>query len=119
MSDYRVKQSEVKAIIDTDVDDILPFIAIADALVTEKLTGQGLSDELLKEITRWLSAHYVAIRDPRTKRDKTGEAEVEYHMSKVGAGLDATPYGQQVKTIDPSGVLANLGKTQAAVQVIA
>lgn len=119
MSDFRVKQSEVKAIIDTSVVDILPFIAIADALVTDKLTGQGLSTALLKEITRWLAAHYLAIRDPRAVTEKTGDASARYFLGQEGKGLDATPYGQQVKTIDPTGILASLGKTQAQVKVIA
>ena len=119
MPDYRVTQGEVEAIIDTDVEDLLPFIAIADALVTDKLTGQGIGTAMLKEITRWLAAHFVAIRDPRVKQDKTAEASATFFLGKEGEGLKATPYGQQVLALDTSGTLANLGKRTASVEAIA
>jgi len=119
MSSYRVSQNEVRAIIDSDVVDLLPFIAIADELTTEKLSGKGLSTTLLKEITRWLSAHFVAIRDPRTTEEKTGEAAAKFFLGKVGTGLDATPYGQQVKILDVTGTLNSMGKRASEVVTIA
>jgi len=119
MSNYRVTQGEVEAVIDTSIDDLLPFIVIADTLVTDKLTGQGLSTSMLKEITRWLSAHFAAIRDPRSSKEKTGEAEASFFLGKAGEGLDATPYGQQVKVLDTTGILGSLGKREAKVTAIA
>jgi len=118
MTTYRVNQSEVEEIIDTDVDNLHPFIIAADTIVTNKLTGKGLGDDLLKEITRWLSAHLVAIRDPRLKKDKIGETEATFFIGKEGSGLDSTPYGQQVKLLDTSGTLANLGKKTASIEAI-
>ena len=119
MSDFRVKQSEVREIITTDFESLLPFIAVADSLVTSKVAGQGLSDAELKEITRWLAAHFVAVADPRAKSEKTDEAQATYFMGKEGTGLDATSYGQQVKILDTTGSLANSGKGAAKLEAIA
>jgi len=119
MPDYRVTQGEVEAIIETDVADLLPFIVMADLLVTEKLAGLGLSDDMLKEITRWLSAHFVAIRDPRAKQEKTGEAAATFFLGKEGTGLNSTPYGQQALLADITGTLSGLGKGIASVKAIA
>ena len=119
MTSYRVNQEEVQEIIDTDVDNLLPFIMVADTLVTKKLTGQSLGDDLLKEITRWLAAHFVAVRDPIVRQEKTGDASATFFLGKEGTGLNATPYGQQAMMIDTSGTLASLGKKQASIEAIA
>ena len=108
----RVSDSEVKEIIDTTVTTT-PFIDAANLIVTGKLADQGLGDALLKEIERWMSAHLVAIRDPMIKKEKAGEAEATYVTGKEGMGLDATPYGQQVKLLDTSGALTDLGRRSA------
>jgi len=115
----RVTEAEVQAIIDYDpaIADITPFITAANALVNEKFAGSGVSAALLKEIERWLSAHYIAIRDPRLRNEKIGDASVTY-QGKEGMYLDATQYGQQAKTLDPTGTLANIGKRAMRIQAI-
>lgn len=112
----RVTNSEVKTIIDTDVD-VTAFITVANLIVTNMLSGGSLSDAMLKEIERWLSAHFVAIRDPRIGQEKIGDASVTYLLT-TGKGLDATPFGQQVKVLDTTGKLAQLGKSTAKLETI-
>ncbi len=112
----RVTDDNVKEIISTTVD-CAPFITAADLIVTERLTGSGLSDAMLKEITRWLAAHLVAIRDPIYKTEKTGDA-MGTMFGQAGMGLDFTPYGQQVKVLDTSGLLADLGLKSAGLEVV-
>ena len=115
----RVTESEVAAIIDYDdaITDLEPFITIANLIITEKMTGLSLSAALLKELERWLAAHFVAVRDPRLTSEKIGDASVGLAV-KVGMHLDATPYGQQVKVLDPTGTLANLGKRGMKIEAI-
>jgi len=113
----RVSDNEVKEIIETDVTTT-PFITIANLLVTDLLGDSGLSDAMLKEIERWLSAHFVAIRDPREKIIKTGDAGATFFLGKEGKGLESTPYGLQAMAMDTTGTLANLGKRAAKLDVI-
>jgi len=113
----RVTEEEVKAIIDTTVTTA-PFITAANLLVESVLGGESLGDDLLKEIERWLSAHFVAIRDPREKSKKMDEAEAKFFLGKEGKGLEATPYGMQAIALDTTGKLANVGKTTAKVECI-
>ena len=86
-------------------------------LVTKHLVGEGLSDALLKEIERWLSAHFIAVRDPRRKSEKLGDAS-EAYFGNADMGLDFTPYGQQVKVLDSTGILAGLGKQKMILKVV-
>jgi hypothetical protein len=115
----RVTEAEVQAIIDYDpaITDITPFITAANLLITQKFSGSGVSAELLKEMERWLAAHYIAIRDPRLRNEKIGDAAVTY-QGQEGMYLDATLYGQQVKTLDPTGTMANLGKRGMIIQAV-
>lgn len=116
---YRVTAEEVKQIIDTDLteEEVDPFIQSANVLVTSVMTSSGASDDLLSEIEKWLSAHFVAIRDPRLKQIKIGEITESYYGTS-GQGLNHTPYGQQVLMLDYTGSFSNLGKRKASFNVI-
>ena len=107
----RCTDTEIKEIIETTIDTT-PFIQAANLVVTARLGAQGLGDDLLKEIERWFTAHLVAIREPQAKAEKVGDTGVTY-FGKDGYGLDATPYGQQVKVLDPTGLMATLGSRPA------
>jgi hypothetical protein len=115
----RVTGSEVKEIIKTSLTDseVEPFITSANQLVTEKLADSDHSDDRLKEIERWLSAHFVAIRDPRMRSQSVGEARDQYHVPNLGKGLDSTVYGLQVKLLDTTGTLYNLGGVKVVFKV--
>lgn len=114
----RVSDDQVKQIIDTTIDTT-PFIKAATLIIDDRLSDQGLDDELLLEIERWLSAHLVAIRsqDSVAKSEKTGNASITRH-GQSGMGLDFTPYGQQVKILDPTGLLVDLGLKAASLETI-
>lgn len=111
----RVTEQDVKQIIDTDVH-CEPFIIAANSIVTAKLSTSGLSAEVLFEIERWLSAHFVAIKDPRPVSESIGGASVSFG-SALGKGLEATMYGQQVKILDTTGTLATIGQRKARMHV--
>jgi len=107
----RVTDNEVKEIIDTDLSSLTPFIGAANQLV-DGITG--LSAAELKEIERWLAAHFVAIRDQRTAKDNTGDSSHTYG-GKTGMGLDFTAYGQMVKLLDTTGYLASVGMKESGI----
>jgi len=105
----RTTDSAVKAILDTQLNT-MPFIQTASVLVTTYLVPQGLPESLLAEIECWLAAHLVVIREPRTHQTRLGETAITYDTPQLGLGLESTPYGQTVLTLDVSGTLATLAK---------
>lgn len=111
----RVTDQEVKEIFDTTIDTS-PFIIAASKIIDNKLSTK-FSEEVLKEIERWLAAHFVCARDPRAISETVGNTSINYSGS-YGLGLDSTHYGQMVKILDSSGTLANLGKKIARIDTI-
>jgi hypothetical protein len=108
---FRVADTDVKGIIDTDID-VVPFIQTAELIVTEQLGAAGLSTERLFQIELYLAAHFVAITDQRSVSESIGGASISFG-SVLGKGLDQTIFGQQVRILDTTGILGNLGKRKA------
>lgn len=106
----RVTNDEVKVVIDTSLTDLTAFILVASQQV-DRISGLGTA--VLKEIERWLAAHFVSIRDKRTSKDNVGDSSHTYE-GKTGMGLEFTRYGQQAKLLDTTGTLAKLGLRKAA-----
>ena len=121
---HRVSSKEVRDIVDTDLlvsttEDLTAFITAANLIVTSKLGGEtSISAEEAKEIERWLSAHFVAIRSPGLRSQKLGDGQAVYQIGYLGRGLEATRYGQQVMLLDTTGILARLGKRSAKVETL-
>jgi hypothetical protein len=105
----------VAGIIEVDPSiPVAPFIEVASELVTEVCEPQEKPDGTpwytatrLELIERWLTAHFYAIRDPRTTQETAGSVAASY-QSRVDLGLDVTHYGQQAKRLDTAGGLAQL-----------
>lgn len=104
----RVTGEMVKEIIDTTLtaDEIHPFIQAA-TLIVDQLTELSYTEDLQREIERWLSAHFVAIRDARTTSVGFGDATASFE-GKTGMGLEHTRYGQQAMILDFKGRLAQI-----------
>ena len=118
MTDY-VDGDDVKEIFETDLTaaQLAPFCTSANLIVTDKLSG-SLDSEQCIEIARWFAAHLAASTlDRMADNEKIGEASIKY-SGVTGKGLDATMYGQQVKLLDTSGILANLGKKKVHFEMI-
>lgn len=117
----RVTPAEVREIADIDVavTNLNPFILVANQLVTELCTASSLDDDRLKEIERWLSAHFACIRDPQRDNEKAGSVGEKFQY-KVDLGLNQTRYGQQAMLLDTSNALnnANKGVPRASFAVI-
>jgi hypothetical protein len=106
----RTTDAAVALIIEQDVSiSLTSFIEVANALVTELCTDSGYDATRLELIERWLSAHFYAIRDPRTVSEKA-DVVAQSFRSKVDLGFNVTHYGQMAMRIDTDGNLAALDK---------
>lgn len=108
----RVTNEQVKAIMsDIDVSDadIDIYISSANVMVTKNLASSALTDDVLLEIERWLTAHMISsTRERQTIEEQAGTAKVKY-AGVYGEKLAMTSYGQMVLMLDSTGILASLG----------
>ena len=119
----RVIAEEVKLIAPNTLSDLEPHIAGANSIVTDELASTGLSTVRLKEIERWLAAHFAACseNDLRVVEREAGESRDRYGEASrgvLGPGLALTRFGQQVILLDTTGTLAAIGKTRARLTVV-
>jgi len=77
--------------------------------VTEVCTDSGYSDDRLKEIERWLSAHFYLMRDQAVASERAGDVSVSYQF-KISLFLSQTKHGQTAMILDTAGNLAQLSK---------
>ena len=119
----RVTAAEVEQIIDLEsatTDAMIEACVLAANLtVTAVCVDSALTDEQLKEIERWLSAHLIAHRDARLASEKIGDGADKY-QHKIDLGLDNTMWGQTAQALDTSGALAKLkkGRKPATMQTL-
>lgn len=119
----RVTTTEVKEIISTNRVDIDAFILAANSLVTDVLGGEGLSATRLKEIERWLSAHFISQagsdKQPgQVIEEQIGETRRRFSERQIKENLSSTRYGQTALMLDTTGKLAGLGKPTAIFRVL-
>lgn len=117
----RVLATEVLDIMDVDLTEaqINPYIDSANVFVNATLQGK-LTEAVLKEIERWLTAHMIALSRERTPlSEEAGGAKIVY-AGDWGRDLDATSYGQMAKMLDTSGTLTALngGKRPAFIRAV-
>jgi hypothetical protein len=115
----RVTPDEVKEIMDglTATDSIIEtFITAASAVIDQVFAGDTvISSTLLKELERWLTAHFIASTIFRmASEEKLGEAQMKY-TGKWGENLASTSYGQTVKLLDITGKMSQVGKSAATI----
>jgi len=120
----RVIDADVQEILETNLD-CTPFILAANILVNKVLGASGLDEAHLKEIERWLAAHFTCMMDPHEREAQADTARSQFEGA-WGLGLDHTRYGQQVKILDTTGLLsataevaaANVARRTAAVRTV-
>lgn len=108
----RVTATEVKEILDTTLTDAIVdvFIVVGSQLtdrVTLNDTGSLMNAAELKELERWLSAHFAAIKDVRSASEKAGSVSQKFQY-KVDLNLNQTQYGTTALILDVTGYLAKL-----------
>jgi len=119
--------SEVREIINgctlTD-EQIDPFVLSAHIYLNKVFADDiTLSVIQRREIERWFVAHLIIStgyqQQQVVKREKIGDAEVEYSTStKTGVGIGATAYGAMALQYDTSGLLAKAGKMKASIYAV-
>lgn len=125
----RVTADGVKEIIPgTTLDDtaIDVFINAAGLIIDGVFENQTTvpSVAILTEMERFYTAHLISSTNYRLPaREKVGDAEIEYgsKVEYVGKGYDrlsATPYGQTVLDLDPTGMMNRVGKRAAKLLAI-
>lgn len=105
----RVTSAEVALIIEyntTKVTDLTPFITVADLLIDNVIDDTLLDSATLKEISRWLSAHFLEVSRNREKSSQSIDGTSESYSTKPDFGLRLTRYGQMAITLDTTGALA-------------
>jgi hypothetical protein len=112
----RVTAEQVLAIIDTDAD-VDAAIETANLVVTEELGDAGLSDDRLTAIEKYLAAHLITVTDPREAQVGLGASSFRFD-GQTGMNLDGSRFGQTVKFLDSSGILAGLGKQRATLELL-
>ena len=75
----RVTTAEVKAVIETALTDVDSFISTADLLIDEELVGKGLTNARLVQISLYLSAHFVSVRERQATVEKMGDASTTFN----------------------------------------
>ena len=111
-----VGPKQVKGIIKTQLEDseIESAISTAMVLIEHNLSGENIPSNVLVEITMYLSAHFVALRDDTTriKMEKIGDASVEFQTNESPmdfSSLKSTKWGAVAVSLDPTGILQQLG----------
>jgi hypothetical protein len=106
----RVTADDVKLIFDTNMADanLTACITSANALINsqDEMTD-NLSDALLIEIERWLSAHFASAYDQRISYQKIGEASFKF-QGEYKQSFYATDYGQRAIDLDSTGTLRDM-----------
>lgn len=110
---------ELELVFDTTLTDpqLQAFLDTADIIVTANLGSTNLSTDELKQIEKFLGAHFASLMDPRELRAKTGDADAWFYPNVTtawGKQLNLTPYGQQVLMMDRTGTLAKLGEKRGS-----
>lgn len=114
---FRTTQELVAGVLvnsmDEEDDDLEPFIATANILVTRvcapAVDGDGnlvYGAADLEMIERWLAAHFYKIPNPADLRTQVSMNASNQIESKVDLGLDVTRWGQMAKVLDTAGGLA-------------
>lgn len=105
----RVSVADVRAIIETglEADAVSACISTANSLIAAKPLLSELAVETLTAIELWLSAHFVALADPRVVEEATRELRVKYAQGQSGKGLESTTYGQTALALDSTYSLAD------------
>ena len=98
---------DIKAIADLAGADLSVFIETAVIYVDEFLLDKGLSDALLRLITKNIAAHFAFLKEGQLKSETIGPSSTTFNIT-TGLGLKATTYGQQAIFLDSSKTLAKL-----------
>jgi hypothetical protein len=118
----QINPGMVREVIETKLDDrdlessIQSSIALYNSvLLSDTTNSPPIPTDAEIEIKRYLAAHFVSIKDNRTRvvKEKIGDAYVEYGKDLPDSALmylKGTRWGQTAILFDPTGKLEGLGQ---------
>lgn len=82
----------------------------ANLIITEKLSGFGMSEARLKLVEVYLAAHFLTVSEEKggLTRSRMGNSE-DWFADIYSAGFGSTRFGQTAASFDESGTLAKMG----------
>ena len=101
---------DIRAVYSTDLGDpaLQPFIDIAVALTDAQLV---LPSALLKEVQRYLAAHFLFVKETGVHASlRTEDVSETFTASRKNPGLADSRWGATAMMLDTSGVLTALSK---------
>ena len=122
----RVNDEDVRAIVpnNASVCDFTPYITPANLLVTRLAAttcGALLLDTELKEVERWLSAHYASVSNPTLalQSEEFEGAKNVYSRGSVrnATGVLSTQFGQMANQLS-GGCLQELDKRKISLDAL-
>lgn len=112
----RVVDADIEAIwTGGTVSDWSPYIAAAHIVVESKgiASADCHDEESLKEVERWLTAHFASSESEDTQSASLLGESVTFR-GQGGADLNASKYGQRAKLLDCSGILNEIQEGDVA-----
>lgn len=109
-----VKQVYGTALRTSEIDACIEAASpIVDSITTTN-ASPALTAIELRNIEKYLAAHFVWLRDPKGLRVVVGDSEAWHYPASVttawGKGLSQTPYGQMAMMLDRTGTLTKLSR---------
>ena len=100
----RTDASAVLSAIETDIttDQINAFISDASVWVDANLASDSLSDTLLEKIEKYLTCHFITLRDPRLTDGAIGDVREKFQRD-----TSITEYLKAAMALDPTGKIAD------------
>jgi len=118
----RCTGDEVRELITTAISaDVIEanYLVTANLVVTEDLGNSNLSAARLKEIEKYLAAHFVALAEERGSLLEEEIDDVLERTADVYApGYASTRYGQQALVLDSSGKLAGASASSSKLKAL-
>lgn len=114
-----------------DVEDLMQDSSLSESYVNSILTTVDLvltnvflyyegtiSTDILTQLQKYYAAHIIASTTKRLgTEEQIGDARIKY-IGKWGTGFDATPYGQILVGIDPSGLIKKTALKAASIYAV-
>lgn len=117
----RTNTSDVRAIIDTDVDSLVienTFLPMAANVVDEEVVANGdVSDERAALVEKQLAAHFIRVTRDRQIESFKQESTSGTFTGEFGRGYDSTTYGQMAMQLDPTDSLKDADNTDSSFEV--
>lgn len=108
-----ITAAELREIYDTERDDteLQAFLDTAQTFTDDRLAGKGLTDAVLKQVQRYLAAHFLFVTDAGVHAAlRVGDVNERFTSHDKNPGLFDSRWGCMAVVLDSSGTLAALAR---------